>query len=304
MSDLFSALGGLAGNALSGLFGNYQQKENRQSQENFAKNTVKWRVQDAREAGINPLVALGANVHSFTPQSVGTPDFSYAGQDLGKALSMQFTSAGKKLARTTVDQQTETLNNMRLQNQLLQEQIKALKNPPAPTADPGGGSLPGIPGQSPSVGDPSANYVPTEVNMSMDYGITGGIHPKESMVLSKDGSIEFVIQEGLSEQYNEGGIITQFKEGVTQIVDYINGNLASVRPDLLHRTTRSLERQKQLLIEKNRDPRIDYRYSTFRQRWIPFKKEHKNDVQMFTSKKHSEWYKKFRRNNLYMVPSH
>lgn len=49
---------------------NYQRQQdllNRQMQYDFAQNSIKWRVKDAKEAGIHPLAALGVSPSSASP---------------------------------------------------------------------------------------------------------------------------------------------------------------------------------------------------------------------------------------------
>lgn len=65
-----------------------REKESAQQRE-FAQNGIQWKVQDAKNAGVHPLYALGANTVSYSPQSVGGSDFSglaSAGQDIGRAV--------------------------------------------------------------------------------------------------------------------------------------------------------------------------------------------------------------------------
>lgn len=49
---------------------NYQRRQdalNRQMQYDFAQNSIKWRVNDAKQAGIHPLAALGVSPSSASP---------------------------------------------------------------------------------------------------------------------------------------------------------------------------------------------------------------------------------------------
>lgn len=51
-----------------------QEKANEmniQLQKDFAKHGISWKVQDAKDAGLHPLAALGAQTMSFSPSSVG-----------------------------------------------------------------------------------------------------------------------------------------------------------------------------------------------------------------------------------------
>jgi len=62
-----------------------------QLQRDFAQQGIQWKVEDAKKAGLHPLFALGAQTHSYAPQSIGSasPDFSLlaqSGQSIGRAI--------------------------------------------------------------------------------------------------------------------------------------------------------------------------------------------------------------------------
>lgn len=78
-------LGGI-GSVVSGLFGNKSEKRQVALQKEFAQKGIQWKVKDALKAGVHPLAALGANTVSYSPVSVGTPDFGGIGQDIGRAI--------------------------------------------------------------------------------------------------------------------------------------------------------------------------------------------------------------------------
>jgi hypothetical protein len=56
-------------------------------QKEFAQKGIRWKVQDAKEAGLHPLAALGAQTGSFSPVSVGDQGAAYksAGQSISNA---------------------------------------------------------------------------------------------------------------------------------------------------------------------------------------------------------------------------
>lgn len=128
----------------------------REYQERFAKNGVRWRVADAQAAGVHPLYALGGNFASYSPQSfqIGAApvaaDTGMAsgvaamGQDIGRAINATRTS-GEKADAFQQTYQALQLQNMGLQNDLLASQIKRMQvnaNPSFPTTT---GVLPPIP---------------------------------------------------------------------------------------------------------------------------------------------------------------
>lgn len=122
----------------------HQGNLNRAAQEEFAKKGIRWRVADARAAGIHPLYALGAQTTSFSPVSVGlSTDTSLgsgvasAGQDISRAINATRTGPERDAAFAKTIQDLQ-LTNMGLQNEQLAAQIAKLKasiNPPMPTLE-------------------------------------------------------------------------------------------------------------------------------------------------------------------------
>lgn len=87
------ALIGAGSSLLGGLLSNRANRRtvaaNAQAQREFAQQGVRWKVEDARAAGIHPLYALGAQTHSFSPIAVSDsmgPALASAGQDIGRAV--------------------------------------------------------------------------------------------------------------------------------------------------------------------------------------------------------------------------
>lgn len=109
----------------SSLLGGFMQKQaqdkNAQLQKQFAQSGIQWKVEDAKKAGVHPLYALGAQTHSFAPQSVGDMGISQAGQDIGRAMAATETKAGNAIGEKLA------LENQSLQNDLLRSQIAASK---------------------------------------------------------------------------------------------------------------------------------------------------------------------------------
>lgn len=63
-------------------------RQNIEFQKEFAKHGIQWKVEDAKQAGIHPLAALGAQTVSFSPSVVGHQSDKYKsmGSDLGKMV--------------------------------------------------------------------------------------------------------------------------------------------------------------------------------------------------------------------------
>jgi hypothetical protein len=116
-----------------------QYDQNIAMQKEFAQQGIRWKVEDAKAAGIHPLYALGANTVGFSPVATGdsySPARGMAemGQDVSRAIQATRTNS----ERTQVAADALRLQNMDLQNQLLQAQIAKLNQPGTPPARPDG----------------------------------------------------------------------------------------------------------------------------------------------------------------------
>lgn len=111
-------------------------------QREFAQNSLQWKAEDARKAGIHPLYAVGAQGASFSPVSyAGSADTSLgsavasSGQDISRALQATRDNDGRVDAFTKSTQDL-TLTKMGLENELLASQIAKMRGqigPPMPT---------------------------------------------------------------------------------------------------------------------------------------------------------------------------
>lgn len=114
-------LGSIAGAAASKLFGGDDDEEamrdqasiNWNMQREFAQNGIRWRMADAKAAGIHPVAALGMQPANASPVAVGG---SYG----GGADAAHMASLGSDIGRSVMAKQT---NLERLQERLLSSQI-------------------------------------------------------------------------------------------------------------------------------------------------------------------------------------
>lgn len=109
VGPLIGAAGSLLGGALGGHSTRSASRRNAESQREFAQMGVRWKVEDAKAAGIHPLYALGAQTHSFTPSYVGDTStgagLAAAGQDLSRAFA----------ATRSSDERGDALGNFMIQ---------------------------------------------------------------------------------------------------------------------------------------------------------------------------------------------
>ena len=81
----------LIGGYMSNQSSKSQAQRNREMQERFAKNQISWRVEDARRAGISPLVAMGASTIS--------PAVTMTGSGRGDAIAKAGSHIADYVAR-------------------------------------------------------------------------------------------------------------------------------------------------------------------------------------------------------------
>lgn len=109
-----AALGGILGGlgqaagGIGGLFGGSKgtdwtsiqlMREQQQMQKEFAQNGIRWKVADAKAAGLHPLAAIGAAGASYSPVSYAGST-SGGGSDLGQSLKDMGQGLGRAVAST------------------------------------------------------------------------------------------------------------------------------------------------------------------------------------------------------------
>ena len=92
---------GAAGSLLGGVIGANNAQNvagmNYEAQKEFAQNGIRWKVEDAKRAGIHPLYALGASTQGYSPSGGYTGDFgisdaaAHLGQGYERAQQAKMT---------------------------------------------------------------------------------------------------------------------------------------------------------------------------------------------------------------------
>lgn len=183
-------LAGVGGSILGGILNNNAQnkatdantqvnRENQELQKEFAQQGLRWKVADAKAAGINPLVALGAQTASFSPASIGsTPNTSMGdtmsniGQDVSRAMSATRTSDERTIAQLNVQGAQLDLQGKALDNQIKQSQLRKMEA--VGPAFPGTDSF--IPGQG------NSGRAITEKNMERTKTLKGSPHAEPGAI--------------------------------------------------------------------------------------------------------------------------
>lgn len=116
------AVGSLIGGGISASNARDQMAQQRE----FAQNGIRWKVADAKAAGIHPLAALGAQTFSYNPVIVGDGGISEAlgrmGQGIDRAAEAKAAQAEREANDVVRGLQIEGL---KLDNQRKQQQIDA-----------------------------------------------------------------------------------------------------------------------------------------------------------------------------------
>lgn len=130
-------------------------KQSIEMQREFAKNGIRWKVEDAVKAGVHPLYALGAQTHSFAPVSVGAiPNTSMGdavrdmGQDISRSIQSTRTRQEQELSKLQIASAKLDVEGKAIDNQIRASQLSKLNAPQ--TAMPSGNS--------------SANFIPGQGN--------------------------------------------------------------------------------------------------------------------------------------------
>lgn len=103
--------------------------QNIAAQREFAQHGIRWKVEDAKAAGLHPLAALGAQTSSFSPVSIGSSgdggaadSFAAAGQDIGRAVKAAITKEEREERDANLARKLE-LEKGSLQNDLLRTEL-------------------------------------------------------------------------------------------------------------------------------------------------------------------------------------
>lgn len=206
MADWLPSAISAGGNLIGGLVSAFSGKgngaaerlasENIQLQKDFAQQGIRWRVNDAKQAGLHPLAALGAQTTSFAPINISGdrgPDIggliAQGGQDIARAVRAGQT-AGERVNATVHAAQQLQLEGLRLDNELKRIQfqsgmarLRQQESPPMPGVGnvmPGQGNSPALPNTTMLLKDTgkdtsTSNVMPAVPDISYLQG-TRGLH--------------------------------------------------------------------------------------------------------------------------------
>lgn len=235
VGSLIAGGAGLIGGAMNSISGSNANdrnlsmaQQNIDLQKEFARNGIRWRVADAKAAGIHPLAALGANTTSFSPvtafqQGSNAGDsVALAGQNVGKMVSALPTTTDKVLTAIEIDKQKATLENMKLQNVGLREQIDANRKNQVISSQ---GVLPG---QADSeVGVTRKN---SELPYAQAPGLIAGQGDLEQAVRLPGDTVMYIPHQDYSDSM-ESDVGSQYSVMLNRAQRYIQGIGSRINPD-------------------------------------------------------------------------
>lgn len=159
---------GAAGSLLGGLFGSSSAsraaKANVAFQKQFAQHGIRWRVEDAKAAGLHPLFALGASTQSFSPVFSESPlgaSLADAGQNIGRAVAAQQTVEERMAARLALMEIQSRIRENDARAGLLEYELASKMSPQLPPPFPDGVMPEGGARSSPLQG--TVNLTPTQL---------------------------------------------------------------------------------------------------------------------------------------------
>lgn len=188
-----SGVGSLIGGAIGGITSHNNANANYAAQKEFAQNGIRWRVEDAKRAGIHPLYALGASTGSFSPvQGYGgdygiSDAFANFGQGINRAAQAKMTREEREREQARQEMQDVfQLAELRQRQRESDAKIKMYESEAARNFAASNAVLTqtGLPPRMPSgeglisgQGD-SVKYKPDEVIISgQEPSSTAGVHP-------------------------------------------------------------------------------------------------------------------------------
>lgn len=129
---LITAGATLAGGLLGRDSNREASAQNAAAQREFAQHGIRWKVEDAKRAGIHPLYALGAQTHSFSPTYTGDTAMPNAiadmGQNIGRAVSATRTAPEKLEATIRLQAAKTDLEGRELDNQIKASQLRQMNS--------------------------------------------------------------------------------------------------------------------------------------------------------------------------------
>lgn len=117
-----SFLGGLVGGGLNYYSQQKANEDNIKAQREFAQNSISWKVEDAKRAGVHPLAALGASGYQASPSFMSAD----LGSPVGNGISQGLSKVGQALDENAVKMSELQLQNQQLENMKLAQEVASM----------------------------------------------------------------------------------------------------------------------------------------------------------------------------------
>lgn len=187
--------------------------EEYEREKEFAQMGIRWKVEDAKAAGLHPLAALGAQTQSYAPQSTfvsSAPymaDFSKMGQYINRAIGAGQTEEERRMKDAEIRRMEADAEYSELRNADLMRKLNE------PTQEPPARSMtaPWMEGQQTNLEGPQwpsesryRTWVPSvqQIPTSDSMGTTAGPpQALETPYIDKRGYLDEVISQNASEPY-------------------------------------------------------------------------------------------------------
>lgn len=243
MGFFSGAFGGLVG-AVGNLIGGKKAADNSKAaanmninaQKEFAQNGIRWKVEDAKNAGIHPLYALGASTNSFSPVSGYAGDYGISdaantfGQGVDRAIRAKMTERERQDLQARQEmQEVFQLADMNMRKEesdarILMYKSEALRNYAASQQVL---KKTGLPPALPSVG--TSNLIPGQGNSPREEGTVSTGETKYQFMQQPNGSYSLHPGNDWSQLYEDKGfILEQYPIVSTMVKDYYNRFIGGV----------------------------------------------------------------------------
>lgn len=172
-----------------------QAEQNRLNQREFAEHAIRWRVADAKAAGIHPLYALGANLPTYSPNPIvvgpgGEDNTAASFLDFGQNLARSIDSTRTGSERLEARLGSLAVERGELENDLLRAQIALLGSSQVGPAMPESLSTASLPSAVPPGGSKVGSVVvPHEITATGPErpSHAAGVQPQTTWVRTDTG---------------------------------------------------------------------------------------------------------------------